>query len=76
MNPKLAELLAGSKNAAVKSWRTTLCGALAAAGIYITENDPSLAMLGQILTVGGVFLMGLFSRDNSVPSEKANPPKV
>ena len=56
----------------MKSWKTTLGGILTAAGIFLESNDsPVLSLIGQVLSAGGVFLIGLSARDNGVSSEKA-----
>lgn len=57
----------------MKSWKTTLFGALGALGIYLkTQHDPSwLPVVGDAITAFSVFLMGAFARDNSVTSEAA-----
>jgi hypothetical protein len=49
-----------------KSWKTTLAGALAALGAYFSTLDGYYTIAGQILTVGGLFLMGLVSKDSNV----------
>ena len=51
---------------ASKSWKTTLAGALAALGAYFVTLDGYYIIAGQILTVGGLFLMGLVSKDSNV----------
>ena len=44
----------------MKSWKTTLAGALAALGAYLqTLPGGYYSIAGQILAVGGLFLMGL-----------------
>ena len=57
----------------MKSWKTTLFGAITALGAYlITCNDPSwLPLVGKALTVAGPLLFGAFARDNNVSSEQA-----
>lgn len=57
----------------MKSWKTTLCGAIAALGVYFqTIPDPAWMMtLGQVLAGVGTFLTGMFARDNNVTSEQA-----
>ena len=65
----------------MKSWKTTLCGALAALGAYlITVPDPAwLATVGKVLVGLGTAAIGFFARDNSVTSKDAgatnDPPK-
>lgn len=55
----------------MKSWKTTLAGAIGALGAYFTTLDGSLHIVGQVLTAVGTFLVGLFARDNNVSSEQA-----
>ena len=65
------------------SWRTSLGGALAATGVFlagcpmamsacnITINDKIFAgciIVGFFLQAAGTFCIGLFGRDNNVPS--------
>jgi hypothetical protein len=55
----------------MKSWKTTLCGALAALGTYlVTLPDPAwLATVGKLLIGLGTAGVGLFARDNDKTSE-------
>lgn len=57
----------------MKSWKTTLAGALGALGTWMqNQADPAwLPFVGQILLGASMFLIGAFSRDNNVSSEKA-----
>ncbi len=57
----------------MKSWKTTLGGALAALGQYLeTIDSPAwLNIVGRVLSMGGVFLIGVSARDNGVSSEDA-----
>lgn len=57
----------------MKSWKTTLCGAVAAIGAYLkTIPEPSwLSTIGEIFVVVGTAGVGFFARDNSVSSEQA-----
>jgi len=57
----------------MKSWKTTVCGAVAAVGAYLaTQHDPAwLAQVGQYLAMFATAAMGFFARDNSVSSERA-----
>lgn len=54
----------------MKSWKTTLCGALAALGAYLTtQPDPAwLATVGKVLSAVAVAGVGLFARDNDKTS--------
>lgn len=56
-----------------KSWKTSLCGLVAAIGSYlITVHDPAwVAPVGQLMLAVGTFLTGLFARDSNVTSEAA-----
>lgn len=48
------------------SWKTTLAGSLAALGAYFQTLTGYYVIVGQILAVGGLFLMGLVSKDSNV----------
>lgn len=51
----------------MKNWKTTLCGALTAIGVYLTnQSDPKMNLIGQILVGAGTFLMGMVAKDNNV----------
>lgn len=53
------------------SWKTTLCGSIAALGAFLaTQTDPSwLPVLGKLLAGAGAFGIGMFARDNDKSSE-------
>jgi hypothetical protein len=53
----------------MKSWKTTLAGAIGALGAYFTTLPGTLHIVGQVLTATGTFLIGLFARDNDKSSE-------
>ncbi len=57
----------------VKSWKTTIAGAIAALGVYLTgiENpEPAwLGTVGEIMGAAGALLVGLWARDNDKSSE-------
>lgn len=57
----------------MKSWKTTLFGAVAALGVYLEGvNDPAwLPMVGKVLVMLGTAGVGFFARDNAVTSEQA-----
>lgn len=56
----------------MKSWKTSVSGSVAALGVYFAnQTDPTLHIIGQVLTAVGTFLTGLFARDNNVTSEQA-----
>lgn len=57
----------------MKSWRTTLGGALGALGTYlITVDDPAwLQIVGQVFLGLGLLIVGSSARDNGVTSKKA-----
>ena len=60
----------------MKSWKTTVAGAIAAVGTYLVANETGIAhVIGQILVGAGPFLLGLFARDNNVTSEAAGAKK-
>lgn len=51
----------------MKSWKTTLCGVLAAVGVYLINNEVGiLNVVGQILSVLGVALCGTLAKDHNV----------
>lgn len=54
----------------MKSWKTTLCGALAALGTYLLSiPDPAwISTVGKILVGLGTAGIGLFARDNDKTS--------
>lgn len=56
------------------SWKTTLCGALAALGTFLTTvKEPTwLATVGTVLVGLGSAGLGLFARDNNRTSEEVN----
>ena len=55
------------------SWKTTVAGAIAALGGYLTTvTEPSwLSTLGKTMATLGTLAIGLFARDNNVTSENA-----
>lgn len=57
----------------MKSWKTTVCGLLAAAGTYlISVKEPAwLSLVGQFLAAVGTAGIGMFARDNDKTSEDA-----
>lgn len=57
----------------MKSWKTTLGGAISALGTYLaTVDDPAwLSLVGQIFVGLGVLIIGMNARDNTVTSEEA-----
>ena len=57
----------------MKSWKTTLGGALGALGTYLaTVDDPAwLQIIGQVCIGLGMLIMGMSARDNGVTSKQA-----
>ncbi len=57
----------------MKSWKTTLGGALGALGTYlITVDDPAwLQIVGQVFVGLGILIIGANARDNGVTSKQA-----
>jgi hypothetical protein len=54
------------------SWKTTLGGALSAAGAALVgSEDETVRLIGQLLTIIGPIILGLAARDNGVTSEQA-----
>jgi len=57
----------------MKSWKTTLAGAVTALGMYL-QNVPEpewLGTVGKVFVAVGTFLVGFWARDNKVSSEAA-----
>ena len=51
----------------MKSWKTTVAGAVAALGAYFVNlDDPIMQLIGQVLVVVGPVLMGMFAKDVNV----------
>lgn len=51
----------------MKSWKTTVFGALTAVGTYlVTIDEPITKTVGQILIVLGPILLGIFAKDANV----------
>lgn len=60
----------------MKSWKTSACGLIGAAGVALAASDnPKLKLAGQIITALGIGGIGMVSRDNSVTSEQAGAVK-
>jgi len=61
----------------MNSWKTTLCGAIAALGSYLlTVPDPAwCATLGKVLVGLGTAAIGFFARDNDKSSEDVGAKK-
>jgi hypothetical protein len=58
----------------MKSWKTTLCGAIAAAagGIAAANLDPLVTKIATVVSSLASGLVGLFARDNDKTSESVN----
>lgn len=55
-----------------KNWKTTLGGALLAAGTGLTQvDDPLLSAIGQAMTIAGSLLLGYFAKDSNVTGGSA-----
>ncbi|MGE0919428.1 hypothetical protein [Trichlorobacter lovleyi] len=51
----------------MKSWKTTLFGAITACGMGLSQTDDAiLKTIGQILAILGPVLMGFFAKDSTV----------
>ena len=51
----------------MKNWKTTLFGGMTAAGLGLTQSsEPILQTIGQILSVVGPVLLGMFAKDSNV----------
>lgn len=57
----------------MKSWKTTLCGAISAAatGIAAANLDPMITKIAGIVATVATAALGYFARDNNVTSEQA-----
>lgn len=55
----------------MKSWKTTLCGAIAAAagGIAAANLDPLVTKIATVVSSLASGLVGFFARDNDKTSE-------
>lgn len=57
----------------MKNWKTTLFGAITAAGVGMaTAEDGTVRFIGQILATVGPLLLGWFAKDGNV-TNAANP---
>lgn len=52
--------------AGIGSWKTTLFGAITALGVYLASQPGIYATIGQVLTIAGPVLLGIFSKDANV----------
>lgn len=62
----------------MKSWKTTVCGcvAAAAAGIALDESiDPKIRGIAKMVGIAAGALLGYFARDNNVTSEQVGAKK-
>lgn len=51
----------------MKNWKTTLFGAITAAGLGMSQSSEAIVQtIGQILAVLGPILLGIFSKDANV----------
>jgi hypothetical protein len=51
----------------MKNWKTTVCGILAAVGVYLVNSEVGiLNVVGQVLSVVGVALGGTLAKDHDV----------
>ena len=58
----------------MKSWKTTLCGAVAAAagGIAAANLDPLVTKIATVVASLASGLVGFFARDNDKSSEQVS----
>jgi hypothetical protein len=58
----------------MKSWKTTLCGAVAAAagGIAAANLDPLVTKIATIVASLASGMVGFFARDNDKSSEQVS----
>ena len=57
------------------SWRTTLCGALGAVGVYLVSLEDPWHTIGMVLSSVATFMLGATARDDKVTSESAGAKK-
>jgi acetyl-CoA carboxylase carboxyltransferase component len=51
----------------MKSWKTTLFGAITAAGLGMSQSaDGIVQVIGQIMAILGPVLLGVFAKDSTV----------
>ena len=51
----------------MKNWKTTVSGVVVAAGTGMVQaSDPTVQMIGQIVSVIGAILLGIFAKDSNV----------
>lgn len=51
----------------MKSWKTTLFGAIGAIGVFLTSQaDPTLQVIGQVVSAIALFGIGMVAKDSNV----------
>lgn len=72
-NLVIAEITRRIREANMGSWKTTLCGGLAALGTFLsTVKEPGwVEGVGKIMVAVGTMGVGVYARDNNVSSEQA-----
>lgn len=50
----------------MKNWKTTLCGVLMAASLYLAKNPGQLQIVGEIGVIIVPILFGLSAKDSNV----------
>ena len=50
----------------MKNWKTTLFGCLTAAGAGMSQQPGTAGQIGQIISIIGPILLGIFAKDGNV----------
>jgi hypothetical protein len=58
------------------SWKTTLFGALTALGVYLQSQPGTFGIIGQVLSILGPVLLGVFCKDANVTGGTVVDPSV
>jgi len=50
----------------MKNWKTTIFGCLTAAGAGMSQQPGTVGTVGQIISIVGPLLLGIFAKDSNV----------
>lgn len=50
----------------MKNWKTTLFGAITAAGAGMATQPGTIGAIGQIISIVGPLLLGIYAKDGNV----------
>lgn len=50
----------------MKNWKTTLFGCLTAAGAGMSQQPGTIGAIGQVISIAGPILLGVFAKDSNV----------